>query len=122
MMDDASNIPVPNRMQKKPLRWHEYREIRAVLVERFPDCFVSRRQAKKPLAKSIHRALFTADLPFSNAEVGGFLHKYCGSRKYLAAMVEGASRIDLYGNPVSIVKANDERVAKERMERKGWLK
>lgn len=119
MMDDASPL---HQLPKKFLRWSEYREIRAVLVERFPDCFVPRREPKRPLAKSIHKALYAAELPYSNPELGGFLNKYCGSRKYLASMVEGVARIDLYGNPVSIVKANDERVAKERMQRKGWLK
>jgi ProP effector len=90
----------------------QYAEIAAtiaLLVERFPKTFFILESRRKPLKLKIHLDLQAA---FGGAvtpdELGAALRFYCGNEGYLRSTLKGAWRVDLDGNPASVVTADEQ--------------
>jgi len=111
-----------NSLNQKRRRAERTQAFLKDLQKRFPDCFAAQRKAVKPLAIGIQQALREAlDAHPETAETPNWLirqalARYTGSPAYLEAMVDGAERIDLTGNPVERVTDAAIEVAKTRRE------
>lgn len=93
------------------------KDIRAVLVERFPKCFMAAKKAKLPLKLGIRDDILAACPDLQVGDVKIFLEEYCQyGPRYLAAIVEGADRVALDGSVDGAVTADQARRAKERLE------
>lgn len=81
---------------------------RELLAERFPLCFAPKEVAeKRPLKIGIYHDI-RARLPeLSGRRVTAALHDYTTGPKYWTALVAGAVRIDLDGNPAGVVSADE---------------
>ena len=88
--------------------------IGAMLIERFPQCFVLARNRKRPLKIGIHRDLITAIPEVSPKRLRAALGWYAGSWAYLKNMTAGAARIDLNGQSAGEVTAEEAAAAAER--------
>lgn len=86
---------------------------RAILVERFPKTFVPQGTAipKRPLKIGISHDLRKRCPDLSSEAIACALSDYTRGSKYLDAMVVGAERVDLDGNPVGYVQDADVRYA-----------
>ena len=85
------------------------------LAERWPKCFAVSEKQRRPLKIGIGdevRALLT------DAEVSAALAFYTGSTSYLKALVAGAVRIGLDGEPAGVVTADQEGDAQRRLAAK----
>jgi sRNA-binding protein len=89
-------------------RYKRAMEMRKVLVERFPKAFMPFAQPKIPLQIGTAEKLLelTPDLP--RADVLNALHNYTHGGTYHAALIAGATRIDLNGEPAGVVTKNHE--------------
>jgi ProP effector len=88
----------------------------ALLAERFPKTFFVFERRRKPLKLKIHLDLQTAlDGAVTPDELSRALHFYCGNVGYLRAMLCGAWRVDLSGNPPGAVSAAEEAHAREKL-------
>jgi ProP effector len=87
-------------------RYKRAMEMRKVLVERFPKAFMPFAQPKIPLQIGTAEKLLelTPDLP--RPDVLNALHNYTHGGTYFNALIEGAARIDLNGEPAGIVTRN----------------
>lgn len=88
---------------------------RRELRRRFPNCFQPYGCTKFPLKIGID-----ADLAERAPDIGPWsrtcaIQNYVGEEAYLAAMIEGAARLDLDGNPAGIVTAHAARHAAARL-------
>ncbi|MCX5516196.1 hypothetical protein C3941_19590 [Kaistia algarum] len=72
---------------------------RAVLVERFPDAIVPRRQPKKPLKIGILDDIAAAVPEIPRPHLAFFLKDYTRGPTYFLAVVTAAHRVDLCGEP-----------------------
>jgi ProP effector len=70
-----------------------------ILIEQFPDCFGWNDH--RPLKIGIHKDLVARGVDRRAMRLG--LSRYCGHIGYHHALVEGATRIDLDGQPAGIV-------------------
>ena len=89
--------------------------IGAMLIERFPQCFVLARDRKRPLKIGIHRDLITAIPEVSPKRLRAALGWYAGSWAYLKNMTAGAVRIDLNGRTAGEVTAEEAAAAAARL-------
>jgi ProP effector len=81
--------------------------IMRVLAERWPACFALYEQRRQPPKIGIHRDILAAAAgAITVDEVRIALRRYRGSGGYLLALREGAARIDLDGNAVGVVTAD----------------
>ena len=78
-----------------------------ILIEQFPDCFDWNDH--RPLKIGIHKDLVARGIDRRPARVG--LSRYCGQIGYHHVLVEGATRIDLDGQPAGIVTPQEARFA-----------
>ncbi len=69
----------------------------------YPACFD--RSQPRPLKLGIHKDLIAAGHPLK--DVRRMLWRYCSRRAYLKAMLAGAPRIDLEGQPAGAVSEED---------------
>jgi len=101
--------------RRKPLSAAALRHWRAVLVERFPNCFAAKGLPKRPLKMLIHKDLVRRckDVPYR--ALRDALNDYCSGAKYLEAFVDGAMRVDLDGNEVAVLSAEEIAKAAERL-------
>jgi sRNA-binding protein len=74
-----------------------------ILIEQFPDCFGCNDH--RPLKIGIHKDLMARGVDRRAVRLG--LSRYCGHIGYHNALVEGATRIDLDGQPAGIVTAQE---------------
>jgi sRNA-binding protein len=88
--------------------------IGAMLIERFPQCFVLARDRKRPLKIGIHRDLIAAIPEVPPKRLRAALGWYAGSWAYLKNMTAGAARIDLNGQSAGEVTAEEAAAAAER--------
>jgi ProP effector len=87
-----------------------------VLADLFPKCFAVFEQHRQPLKIGIHVDLLAKlDGAITPKECAKALRLYCANRFYLQACVEGAPRIDLDGNTVGHVTAEEAANAKQRL-------
>ena len=80
-----------------------------ILLEQFPDCFDWNNH--RPLKIGIHKDLVARGVDRRTARIG--LSRYCRQIGYHQALVEGATRIDLDGQPTGIVTPQEARFAKK---------
>jgi ProP effector len=87
-----------------------------ILAERFPATFFVFEQRRRPLKLGIHldvlAALGDAITPEGCAAA---MRAYCANDGYLLACTAGAARIDLHGNIVGQVSAEEAAHAKQRL-------
>lgn len=84
---------------------------RAILVERFPLCFVRSGGVKKPLKIGIKQDLRREARDLKPFALHCVLTDYTRGPHYLMCLVTGAPRFDLQGNEAGIVSANDTAFA-----------
>jgi ProP effector len=80
--------------------------MRKVLVDRFPKAFKPFYAPKIPLQIGIHEHLLARLPDLQRADILNALHDYTHGATYFSALVEGATRIDLNGEPVGVVTKN----------------
>jgi ProP effector len=64
-----------------------------------------------PLAIGIHKALMERFPDLDKGQVRSALHLHTGTTRYLKAIIEGAQRLDLDGNPCAAVTAEQHAQA-----------
>lgn len=92
--------------------------MKELLKQELSQCFKSGDQ-KQPLKVGIHMQLhfhYKDDPRFEPQHLQSALNSYAWTPAYLAKIVEGAVRIDLHGNPVGQVTAEDEAHAKSKLK------
>lgn len=102
---------------------------RRILVERFPACFMPKRDEKKPLAIGIIHQVFAAAPDLSRRSIRLAVHDYTNGLKYWRNCVEGAIRVNLDGSPSGTVTADQAAFAArttagamKRWKRERWKK
>jgi sRNA-binding protein len=108
-----SNAKSNKAQTESQRRWHAWRklslDVLAVLSELFPAVF--RPPNFRPLKLKIHLDLIER-APVTAEEVHVALSIHCHRLSYLRVQVEGAERVDLDGNPVGVVTAEQAIGAK----------
>jgi len=89
--------------RKKAKKEAEAVAVLRILMERFPNCF--NWNDHRPLKIGIHQDLVTRGIDRQTVRLG--LSRYCGHIGYQNALVEGATRIDLDGQPAGIVTSQE---------------
>ena len=89
-----------------------------LLAERFPQCFAVDETRRLPLKIGIREDIVAYDV-FPSRQLSLALRTYCGNPVYLQSIKVGAKRIDLDGNATSIVTADEEKIARERLFAQG---
>lgn len=92
--------------------------VKAALKEEFPNCFKSGNE-KLPLKIGIHLQLhfhYKDDSRFYPEDLQKGINAYASSPKYLAKIVEGAVRVDIDGNPVGRVTADEAADAQNKLK------
>lgn len=78
-------------------------------------------EAPHLLAIGIREAFFEdiaeRGIPLSHKQAIKFLKSITRSELYLSSMIAGAERVDLHGNPVSVVTPDEEKYAQLRLEK-----
>ena len=90
--------------------------VRFELCARFPAAFAPRDGIKKPLKIGIFHDIRVAapEIKFFGLKLA--LKNYCSRRSYLRALIEGAPRIDLDGQPNGFVTKEQADLAKIHLE------
>jgi ProP effector len=92
----------------------------ALLAERWPDCFAVYQTRRRPLKVGIHRDVLAALGDMVTArELSVALGIYTGNVVYLCHCREHAVRIDLDGNAVGVVTAEEAAHAAARLAGRG---
>ncbi|MGE3279940.1 MAG: ProQ/FINO family protein [Alphaproteobacteria bacterium] len=112
-MSDETIPAIPRHRQRSNIA----REVRARLVERFPAAFQPKGAPKIPLALGVYAEIRTRCPDISARRIAIALHDYTSGWKYLTALVDGAIRVDLDGNPASAVSAEHAAEAQRRVEK-----
>jgi ProP effector len=87
-----------------------------VLADLFPACFTVFEQERRPLKIGIHLDVLAAlDGAITPKECAKALRVYCANRCYLQSCVENAPRIDLDGNAVGTITAEEASHARRRL-------
>jgi ProP effector len=91
---------------------------RRALLNRWPNCFKGYMRPKLPLKVGIDKDILAADPELNPEMVKIVLRIYGDHLSYHEAMIEGAARVDLNGNPAGVVTDNEARWAANRLNRK----
>jgi hypothetical protein len=97
----------PRELEASEARQERAFRMRDALIERWPNCFKGPEQPKLPLKIGIHRDIKAIAPELSTRDLGTAIRYYVGDYQYRQAMVAGAVRFDLDGNPAGVV-APDE--------------
>jgi ProP effector len=89
--------------------------VRPILAERFPLAFRAHGSPKVPLKLKIDRDVIAACPDLTGKEINAAIADYCWGPRYWAASIEGATRVDLNGNPAGVVTAEQAGSAIERL-------
>ena len=97
------------------------------LVETFPSTFFKAKKKVKPLQLGIIEDILDTYerldvVPFSKKRLRSGLNFYTSSKGYLQAQVEGANRINIFGQNVEPVTAEQAQYAKDKFAEKYGLK
>lgn len=92
--------------------------VRQRLHEAHPRAFKGKGAAKVPLAIGIDKAIRAAHPDLTRKVVGAVLRDYTRGPTYLAAEVEGVARVDLDGNPVGEVTAEQAEWARSKLAKR----
>ena len=97
-------------------------KIRTILVEQFPLAFMPKRTPKKPLKIGIRDDVLALTKDLKAYWVRRAIGDYCGGLRYLENLIEGTPRIDLGGNEVGSVTADQAETALVHIEnlRAAW--
>jgi ProP effector len=88
------------------------------LAELYPKTFFTGDGERKPLRRGTFKNLVAADIGLTRAKLGSALRHYCSSPGYLSALVEGAPRVDLAGEPAGAVTADEAAHALEQLAKR----
>lgn len=88
---------------------------RAILADRFPDCFAGKGEEKRPLKIGIGTDILLAMPELEPFPVAVALADYTFGPTYARLCTEGATRIGLDGAPVGIVSAAEAEHARRRL-------
>ena len=103
------HCPLPDA---SAVRRRHLAETLTILVEWFPAAFVGLSEPRRPPLKiGIHLDLIER-APISVEEAREALRYYTNGFAYLRALVEGATRVDLAGEPAGAVTADEAAFAK----------
>jgi ProP effector len=94
-------------------------KMRKLLVKRWPKCFAGFKKPKRPLQIGIHITLLELTYGCYPQVVMNAIGDYTSGPTYLKAVIEGADRIDLEGNPAGKVTAEEEKYAQEQLAKLG---
>lgn len=93
------------------------------LIEHFPSAFFKKTNELKPLKIGVfddivefYERLDTP--PFSKKALREALHYYSDSPAYLKCQKENTARVDLYGNEIEMVTAEQAKYAWERFQKR----
>lgn len=87
----------------------------ALLAETWPNCFSIYEGRRRPLKIGIHHDILAAlDGAVSAEELSEALRCYVSNRVYRSRLIEGATRIDLDGQPTGKVTEKDALAAKPK--------
>ncbi|HDT4319759.1 fertility inhibition protein FinO [Klebsiella aerogenes] len=123
----APAAPVPTTPDKperivRPVRYlclPELQDAIDTLKVWWPGLFEG--EAPHLLAIGIREAFFDdiaeRGIPLSHKQVIKCLKSITRSELYLSSMIAGAERVDLHGNPVSVVTPDEEKYAQLRLEK-----
>lgn len=89
---------------------------RKLLESVFPLCFLPRKMPKRPLKIRIDQDIRLALPELARGDMALAMADYCGGPTYLRAMIVGAERIDLNGNPAGTVTAEEAEYAAGRLK------
>jgi hypothetical protein len=92
--------------------------MRRALIKRWPNCFKGFKRPKLPLAIGIDKAIFAVAPELDPEAVKNAISRYASEATYHAAMIEGAVRVDLDGNPAGVVTEKEARWAATLLKRK----
>ncbi len=95
----------------------ESEKIKATMAElatAFPATFTLEPDHVRPLKSGIREELY-AVAQISHRRILAALARYCRSPSYLKAMMEGAVRLDLTGQPAGTVTAREANAAKNQL-------
>lgn len=116
-------VPVKSTVKQKPV-WLEHAQYGVELLKaHFPTCF-KEMQAIQPLKIGIKQDLVIRLGSIDNIVLNdkacmvSSLSYYVSSPSYLKNVVEGATRIDLDGNPAGIVSAEEAQYSVESRQAK----
>lgn len=112
-----TNIPILSQQSTatKEERRKIAKQVRALLAERYPDVFAT--LPKRPLALGINREIKRAMPELSNTLIRIALQDFTYGPRYWAATVEGAPRINLLGQAVSVVGERAAAYALDRLSK-----
>jgi len=92
--------------------------VRAILVDRFPACFVPSGEMKKPLKIGIGQDIAHAIPELGSYEIGVALLDYTHGARYCEpASIEGAPRFNLEGKEDGKITHNEAAHMRGRLER-----
>jgi ProP effector len=101
----------------KPINSAAYAIIE-LLASTWPRCFSVKLADRRPLKVGIRKDIAaSAEGAITPDELGAALRIYTSHKRYLRTLREGAHRIDLDGNPVGVVTANEAAAARGRVEK-----
>jgi ProP effector len=93
-------------------------ETQATLAERFPACFKPQGQPRLPLKIDIHKDIINVAPDLSEADIRQGIRGYVSAPVYHQAVIEGAVRVDLNGDPAGVVTADHARWAKIKLRKR----
>jgi ProP effector len=91
------------------------RELIARLAETWPQTFFVYQKRRRPLALKIHIEVLSALGDITPRQLSAAFRVYCGNYEYLRACREGAGRVDLDGNVVGVVSAEEAQLCASRV-------
>jgi ProP effector len=90
----------------------------ALLAATWPKAFSVEFAGRKPLKVGIGNEIAVAtEGAITQAELDAALNLYCSHKSYLKKLREGAERVDVDGNPVGTVTAEQAATAHRRIQR-----
>ena len=90
---------------------------RRALLNRWPNCFKGYIRPKLPLKVGIDKDILAADPELNPEIVKIVLRTYVNHLSYLEAMIEGATRVDLDGNPAGVVTKSQAELSARKLKR-----
>lgn len=111
---DKQQVPIEKKNKLQIIDW---------LIEHFPNAFFKKRNQIKPLKIGIFDDIidFYERLdspPYSKKSLREALSYYSASPAYLSCQKENSPRIDIYGNEVDLVTAEQAKYAHQRYEQR----
>jgi sRNA-binding protein len=91
-------------------------EIIQQLIETYPQTFFA--EQRKPLMVGIFAQLVEALSPLSKTRLRNAMRMYCVSAKYFESIINETHRIDLTGQPVTEISAEDKIHAEKKLEKR----